>query len=66
MRFAYCLYEILFLIKRKKHGKEADPVTFFRECHTRKDKTWIDETSEHTGVIDFFVLVFDFISIYYL
>ncbi|XP_050102746.1 uncharacterized protein LOC126582631 [Malus sylvestris] len=35
---------------RKKHGKEADPVSFFRHCHTRKDRTWIDETSEHTGI----------------
>ncbi|XP_070665247.1 uncharacterized protein [Malus domestica] len=33
---------------RKKHGKEDDPVTFFRECHTRKNETWIDETSERT------------------
>ncbi|CAN6568157.1 unnamed protein product [Malus baccata var. baccata] len=34
--------------RRNQHGKEADPVTFFRECHTRKDKSWIDETSERT------------------
>ncbi|XP_070669565.1 uncharacterized protein [Malus domestica] len=34
---------------RNKHGKEADPVTIFRECHTRKDKSWIDETSERTA-----------------
>ncbi|XP_050142209.1 uncharacterized protein LOC126618166 [Malus sylvestris] len=32
-----------------QHGKEVDPVTFFRECHTRKDKSWIDETSERTA-----------------
>ncbi|XP_050135149.1 CBL-interacting serine/threonine-protein kinase 10-like [Malus sylvestris] len=35
--------------KRKKHGKEADPVSFFHYCHTRKDNSWIDETSELTG-----------------
>ncbi|KAM2591132.1 hypothetical protein TB2_043565 [Malus domestica] len=34
---------------RKKHGKEADPISFFRHCHTRKDRTWIDETSERIG-----------------
>ena len=54
--------EILFLVKRKKHGKEADPVTFFRECHTRKNEAWIDEESERTGVIYFTVLVFHYYS----
>ena len=49
--------EILFLVKRKKHGKEAGPVSFFRECHTRKNETWIDEESERTGAIYFTVLV---------
>ncbi|KAB2605769.1 hypothetical protein D8674_005486 [Pyrus ussuriensis x Pyrus communis] len=34
---------------RKKNGKEADPVSFFRYCQTQKDNTWIDETSEHTA-----------------
>ncbi|XP_070679573.1 uncharacterized protein [Malus domestica] len=34
---------------RKKHEKEMDPISFFRHCHTRKESTWIDETSECNG-----------------
>ncbi|XP_050125655.1 uncharacterized protein LOC126602861 [Malus sylvestris] len=35
---------------KKKHGKEPDPITFFRATHTRKDDTWIDESSQQRGI----------------
>ncbi|XP_070678002.1 uncharacterized protein [Malus domestica] len=34
---------------KRKHGKEPDPISFFRATHTRKDDSWIDESSQQRG-----------------
>ncbi|KAM1571154.1 hypothetical protein ACFX10_036079 [Malus domestica] len=35
---------------KRKHGKEPDPISFFRATHTRKDDSWIDDSSQQRGV----------------
>ena len=43
---------LLTYLKKNKHGKEPDPISFFRATHTRKDDSWIDESSQQRGVND--------------